>query len=105
MNIHVKTVLTLAVLAGMVGAGGAWGWSALTDPFPGKEDLGKCQMTALSAGDRAMLIDRAHKLAGIAGMFGRSDIGSAALELEQRVLADADFEDEAVRLLDLLDGP
>lgn len=60
---------------------------------------------ALSAGDREMLIERAHKLAGIAGMFGRSDIGSAALELEQRVLADGDCEDEAARLLDLLEGP
>jgi HPt (histidine-containing phosphotransfer) domain-containing protein len=60
---------------------------------------------ALSAGDREKLVDRAHKLAGIAGMFGRSDIGTAALELEERVRADADFQDEAARLLALLAGP
>jgi HPt (histidine-containing phosphotransfer) domain-containing protein len=59
---------------------------------------------AIDIGDRAAVIDRTHKLAGIAGMFGRSDIGAAALDLEQRVLADADFSEEAARLLDLLKG-
>nr|WP_237489195.1 Hpt domain-containing protein [Tsuneonella aeria] len=58
---------------------------------------------ALSAGDRDTLIDRAHKLAGIAGMFGRSDIGTAALELEQRLLASTDYVEETERLLDLLE--
>jgi hypothetical protein len=47
------------------------------------------------------VIDRTHKLAGIAGMFGRSDIGAAALDLEQRVLAEAVFIEEAARLLEL----
>jgi HPt (histidine-containing phosphotransfer) domain-containing protein len=60
---------------------------------------------ALSAGDREALIDRTHKLAGIAGMFGQSEIGAAAQELEQRILADADFGAEAARLLDLLERP
>lgn len=58
---------------------------------------------ALSAGDRETLIDRAHKLAGIAGMFGRPDIGTVALELEQRLLAHDDHIEEAERLLDLLE--
>ena len=58
---------------------------------------------ALSAGDRETLIDRAHKLAGIAGMFGRPDIGTAALELEQHLLASADYVEETERLLDLLE--
>lgn len=58
--------------------------------------------TALSAGDRETLIDRAHKLAGIAGMFGRPEIGAAALELEQRLLAGGDHREEAARLLDIL---
>jgi HPt (histidine-containing phosphotransfer) domain-containing protein len=58
---------------------------------------------ALSAGDRETLIDRAHKLAGIAGMFGRPDISTAALELEQRLLAHDDHVEETERLLDLLD--
>jgi HPt (histidine-containing phosphotransfer) domain-containing protein len=45
---------------------------------------------ALHTGDRAALIDRAHKLAGIAGMFGHPQIGEAALALEQAALAGAD---------------
>ena len=58
---------------------------------------------AIEIGDRRALIDRAHKLAGIAGMFGRPDIGAAALELEQSAMADADFSEEASQLLDLLE--
>jgi hypothetical protein len=38
-------------------------------------------------------------------MFGQSEIGAAAQELEQRILADADFGAEAARLLDLLERP
>ncbi|MEB3416799.1 Hpt domain-containing protein [Alteriqipengyuania sp. WL0013] len=38
---------------------------------------------ALAASDRASLQEQAHKLAGIAGMFGHPRIGEAALELEE----------------------
>jgi len=43
---------------------------------------------ALANGDRPTIIDRAHKLAGIAGMFGYPEIGDAAFSLEQAALAD-----------------
>jgi hypothetical protein len=52
MNIHVKTVLTLAVLAVLVLIGVTWGWSAATKPFPHKTAQKDCYPTTLQAGDR-----------------------------------------------------
>lgn len=45
---------------------------------------------ALQQGNHAAIVDRAHKLAGIAGMFGHPAIGEAALVLEQAALAGED---------------
>lgn len=58
---------------------------------------------ALAASDRAALVDRAHKLAGIAGMFGHSDIGVAALAVEEAALAGEDCAQQGAALLELLD--
>jgi len=52
MNIHIKTVLTLAVLAVLVLVGVVWGWSALTDPFPHTATPKVCYPTHLQPGDR-----------------------------------------------------
>jgi LytR cell envelope-related transcriptional attenuator len=52
MNIHVKTMLTLAVLAVLVLMGVAWGWASLTQPFPHKPAQKDCYATALQPGDR-----------------------------------------------------
>jgi hypothetical protein len=50
MNIHIKTVLTLAVLAVLVLV--VWGWSALTHPFPHTAAPKVCYPTSLQPGDR-----------------------------------------------------
>jgi hypothetical protein len=52
MNIHVKTLLTLAVLAVLVLVGVAWGWASLTTPFPHKAATKDCYPTRLQPGDR-----------------------------------------------------
>jgi HPt (histidine-containing phosphotransfer) domain-containing protein len=58
---------------------------------------------ALAGGDTGALIDRAHKLAGIAGMVGHANIGAAALALEEAALAGEDFTQQGEALLSLLD--
>lgn len=58
---------------------------------------------ALAKRDMPALIDRAHKLAGIAGMFGHADIGAAALALEETALAGRDCAREGAALIALLD--
>ena len=57
---------------------------------------------ALAAGDRAAIAQQAHRLAGIAGMFGREEVGTAALDLEAAAEAGADMADAAARLDGLL---
>ena len=58
---------------------------------------------AMDRNDRQILIDRSHKLAGMAGMLGASEIGHAALRLEESALKGDPYEQEAMRLLALLD--
>jgi len=52
MNIHIKTVLTLVILAMLVFIGVAWGWSAMTTPFPHSAAPKDCYPTSLQPGDR-----------------------------------------------------
>ena len=59
---------------------------------------------ALARGDRAVLAERAHKLAGNAGMFGEAEIGAAALEMEEAAETGADVVEPAKRLVALLDA-
>ena len=59
---------------------------------------------ALAADNTAAVIDHAHKLAGIAGMFGHHEVGQAALTLEEAALAGEDCAEPGTALLALLDG-
>ncbi len=47
-----RSGLTLAGLAVLVVLGGLWGWSALTQPFPGKATPPKCVATSVEPGEK-----------------------------------------------------
>lgn len=49
--------------------------------------------------DTGIIIDRAHKLAGLAGMVGAPEVGAAALRLEEAVRAGGQFNEELCDLL------
>ena len=51
MKQGVKTVITLAVLAAMLGFAASWGWSALTAPLPELAEAPTCVETPISPGD------------------------------------------------------
>jgi LytR cell envelope-related transcriptional attenuator len=47
-----RSGLTLAGLAVLVILGGLWGWSAMTQPFPGKATPPKCVLTSVQPGEK-----------------------------------------------------
>lgn len=47
-----RTGLTLAGLAVLVVLGGLWGWSAITQPFPGKTTPPTCVATTVQQGEK-----------------------------------------------------
>lgn len=49
--------------------------------------------------DRGSVIDRAHKLAGMAGMLGAPEVGAAAFALEDAALAGGQYDAEIAALL------
>lgn len=56
------------------------------------------------AGDRQGIVDRAHKLAGIAGTLGAPAVGDAALALDQRAHAGSDHAAELAALIAAIDA-
>lgn len=59
-------------------------------------------LALLATGDRATIAERAHKLAGIAGMYGHPRITDASLALEIAVEEGRSIDSEARLLVDLL---
>lgn len=57
---------------------------------------------ALASEDRGAIVSIAHRLAGIAGMFHRDEIGAAALALEEAAEAGQDMAVPTARLDTLL---
>ena len=57
---------------------------------------------AIDSADAAELQRRAHKLAGIAPMFGHADLGEAALDLETAAETGMDCQAPAARVIALL---
>jgi hypothetical protein len=92
MTGHVKTVVTLTVLAALLLAGVAWGWSAMTEPFPHRAAEKACYPTVVQAGDRVsapkvtVSVYNASDRVGLADRtmsefqdqgFGKGDVGNA----------------------------
>jgi hypothetical protein len=57
LSARLRTLMTLAVLAILLLAGVAWGWSQVTEPFPGKVDPAICVDTSYAAGDELFIQD------------------------------------------------
>ena len=68
-----RSAITLAVLAVVFIAGATWAWSAVTEPFPEKEEQPACVDSAVAVGDRvtpgAVLVNvfNASNTEGLAG--------------------------------------
>ena len=87
-----RSAVTIAVLLAVLLAGAAWGWSAVTSPFPGKASAPTCVDTTVRAGDKiypqqvVVSVYNAGTRAGLAGRtmqllteagFGEGDSGNA----------------------------
>jgi HPt (histidine-containing phosphotransfer) domain-containing protein len=58
---------------------------------------------AQARGDTETIIDRAHKLAGLAGMLGAPQVGEAALLLEETARSGSDYAAPLAALLAAID--
>jgi hypothetical protein len=122
VNLHVKTLLTLAVLAVLLLAGVTWGWSALTQPFPHKATTQVCYATDLQPGDRVsapkvtVSVFNASERGGLAERtmaafedqgFGAGDVGNAPKDsvVHYAQIWTKDRRDPAVRLVASRLGP
>jgi hypothetical protein len=122
MNIHVKTMLTLAVLAVLLLVGVTWGWSALRQPFPHKASTQVCYLTELQPGDRVsapkvtVSVFNASERGGLAERtmaafedqgFGPGDVGNAPKDsvVHYAQIWSKDRTDPAVQLVASRLGP
>jgi hypothetical protein len=93
MRTGTRTLLTLLGLTGLLVLGALWGFSAVTEPFPGKVDAPVCIDRSVSKGDKVFATDvtvsvsNASTRNGLAGQtlgllvtkgFGEGSTGNAA---------------------------
>ena len=57
LSARLRTGLTLAVLGVLMVTGVAWGWSQMTEPFPGKVEAPICVDTSYEAGQELFVQD------------------------------------------------
>lgn len=72
---RVRTLLTIGVLALLLLAGAAWGWSAATKPFPGAVDTPVCTDVEVEAGSKLFadqVVVSVLNASGREGLAGRS---------------------------------
>lgn len=87
-----RTAATVTVLLVVLLVGASWGWSALTQPFPGKVDVPTCVDRTVASGEKlypdevVVSVLNAGRREGLAGRtmqlltdqgFGRGDSGNA----------------------------
>jgi LytR cell envelope-related transcriptional attenuator len=122
MNVHVKTLLTLGVLAVLLLVGVSWGWSSLTKPFPHKATPRACYPTDYQPGDRisapkvTVSVFNASERGGLAERtmgafvdqgFGEGNVGNAPKNtvVHYAQIWAADRQDPAVQLVASRLGP
>ena len=73
MRAGARSAATIVVLFGLLLLGAAWGWSALTAPFPGKADAPVCEDRNVQKGEKVFTsqvvvsVYNAGRRAGLAG--------------------------------------
>lgn len=113
---RLRSAITLLVLLGLLLAGVAWGWSAMTQPFPESAEVAICDETTVPAGTKVypdqvtVSVANAGTREGLAGRtmqllvdagFGEGQTGNApsGTEVAFAEIWTDDPENPAVRLL------
>ena len=84
MSPGLRSGLTLLTLSVLVGAAALWGWSALTEPFPTKEELPVCQDAEVTAGTK---VSRDQVVVSVFNGSDRNGLASTTMDL----LVERDF--------------
>lgn len=91
MSGALRSALTLAFLGVLVVAAAAWGWSALTEPFPEDEPVAICEDASVSAGTE---VRRDQVVVSVFNGSGRSGLaGATSAELTERGFVAGDIGD------------
>ena len=91
MSTVTRSGLTLLVLGVLLVVATAWGWSALTEPFPSDEPVAICEDTPVAAGSE---VRRDEIVVSVFNGSGRSGLAGATIaQLEERGFVAGDVGD------------